>query len=384
MNLSRYKVIDSHCHLLLPDKETKGFEKYWNLSRLQIDSRHLKSQLNYRLMLKELGKLLLGRSEEAEEKIVSARKKLYTDNPAAYIKMLFRAAGIEAILLDTGVPNIQTYGYTIPVDVFSKLIPSSTQIRCIVRVEPIIYRLFQERDHSFNEFVNIFEKELEENIKTQQAVALKTTIAYHTGIEIKKMTKQEASKAYSTYHKSKCSDRKAEKRIRDYLILISLEKCIQHDIPIQVHAGIGDAPVHDLLGANPLLLYQIISDGYFQKVKIVIEHGGYPYLAESGSLANMYPNVWVGLSSMIPFASPGVSRCLTELLEMAPVTKIMYGSDCYGVPEIFWFSSVYFKNCLGKVLKELVSEDMISHNYAKFVANRILSENARELYRLSN
>jgi len=382
MDLSRYKVIDGHCHLLLPEKESKRFEQYWNLSRLQIDSRHLKNQLNYKLMLKELGNLLLKNPEETEEKIVLTRNKLYRDDPAGYMKMLFGAAGIEGILLDTGVPNIETYGYTIPIEIFRKLIPSETKVRCIVRIEPIIHRLFQKKDLTFREFVAAFEQELDENIEAQQAVGLKTTIAYHTGIEIEKVTKQDASKAYSTHNKNKHHDKRAEKQVRDYLVLLSLERCIKLDIPIQIHTGIGDAPVHDLRSANPLLLFGILSDQYLQKVKVLIEHGGYPYLAESGSLANMYPNVWVGLSSMIAFASLGISRSLTELLEMTPVTKIIYGSDCYGVPEIFWFSSVYFKKCLGKVLEELISEDVISHDYAEFVATRILSENARELFKL--
>lgn len=391
MDLSKDRVIDSHCHPFLPERETKRFEQYWSLSRYswslsgsQIDPKHLKNMINYKLMLKELGRFLLGNSDETEGKIVATRKKLYSEDPAGYIKMLFKDAGIETVLLDTGVPNIENYGYTIPVEVFGKLIPSNIKKRCIVRIEPIIYGLFQKEDLVFDEFVTTFEQELEENIKAQQAVALKTTIAYNTGIEIEKVTRREASRAYAAYRKNKDDERRVEKQIRDYLVLISLEKCIKHDIPMQVHTGVGDAPVHDLRGANPLLLFKIIGDEHFQQVKIVLVHGGYPYLAESGSLVNMYPNVWLDLSTVIPFASLGVARCLTELFEMAPITKIMYGSDCWNIPEISWFSAVYFKKSLGKILKELVHEDVISTDYAKFVATRILSENARELYKLGN
>ena len=75
---------------------------------------------------------------------------------------------------------------------------------------------------------------------------------------------------------------------------------------------------------------------------------------------------------------------IAELLEMAPITKIIYGSDCYHIPEIAWFSAVYFKKCLAKFLSELVSEEVISGDYAKFVATRILSENARELYNIGS
>lgn len=383
MNLSKYKVIDNHCHLFLPEKEIKSFEQYWTLSRLQIHSTHLRNLLNYRLVVRELGRLLLNNVEESEENILEARKKLYGNDPTGYIKMLFDDAVIETVLLDTGVPNLKNYGYTIPVELFGKLLPLNTITRCIVRVEPIIDGFFEKKDLTFHEFITSFEQELEENIQLQEAVALKTAISYETGIEIGRVTNQEASKAYTAFRKNRDPHRNAEKQIRDYLFRASLEKCIQHDIPVQIHTGIGDAPVHDLRRANPLLLFQTLRDKHLQQAKIVLLHGGYPYLAETASLVNMYPNIWVDLSEMIPFASLGVIRRLYELFEMAPITKIVYGSDCYHIPEIAWFSAIYFKRCLGKVLSELVSERIVSSDYARFIAARILSENARELYKLT-
>jgi len=68
---------------------------------------------------------------------------------------------------------------------------------------------------------------------------------------------------------------------------------------------------------------------------------------------------------------------------MTPITKIMYGSDCYGIPEISWFSAIYCKKCLGKILKELVYDEVMCSDYSKFVAMRILGENARDLYKLN-
>ena len=166
-------------------------------------------------------------------------------------------------------------------------------------------------------------------------------------------------------------------------IVSGLEKCIQHDIPIQVHTGVGDAPVLDLRRANPLHLFAILGDDYFRKGKIVLLHGGYPYLAEARSMVNMYPNLWVDLSEVIPFASIGLERRLMELLEMAPTTKILYGSDCCYIPEIAWFSAIYFKRCLGKVLDGLVTDGLMAPDHAATTAAQILSENARELYKLS-
>jgi uncharacterized protein len=384
LNLSDHNIIDSHCHFLLPDKETKDFECYWNLSRLPIESKHLRNALNYKMLLKELRVLLSVDKKANDEEVVSARNKMYKKDAIGYIKMLFRTANIEAVLIDTGVPNLENYGYTVSFEDFQNLLPKEVIKRCIVRIEPIIFKLLLKEGLSFQELVFLFEQELDESIRNQKAIALKTTIAYHTGLDIKILHEAQASEAYIRYRKCKAGDLNAEKEIRDYFLLLSLEKCIQLDIPMQVHAGIGDAPVLDLMKSNPLLLFNLIRDPYFQKAKIVIEHLGYPYIRETGSLANMFPNIWVDFSEINAFISQSVVHCLHELLEMTPVTKILYGSDSYGVPDIFWFSAVHFKKSLEKVLKDFMRDSVFSPDYAQFVADRILRENAWEFYKLGN
>ena len=95
LNLSDHNIIDSHCHFLLPDKETKDFECYWNLSRLPIESKHLRNALNYKMMLNELRVLLSVDKKTKDEEVVSARNRMYKKDAIGYIKMLFRTANIE-------------------------------------------------------------------------------------------------------------------------------------------------------------------------------------------------------------------------------------------------------------------------------------------------
>ena len=128
--------------------------------------------------------------------------------------------------------------------------------------------------------------------------------------------------------------------MRDFLVFQTLEACLRHDIPLQLHTGVGDSPIIDLRNSNPLLLINILKDEHFGKAKIVLVHAGYPYTAEAGYLANNYPNVFIDVSEMNPFASIGIEPKLLELMEMAPLTKLFYGSDGYNIPELFWFSAV--------------------------------------------
>jgi predicted TIM-barrel fold metal-dependent hydrolase len=226
-----------------------------------------------------------------------------------------------------------------------------------------------------------FNTTLDEDIQRHKAVALKSVIAYPTGLEIKKPGQDEAAKAYDVYRANN-TNKAAEKVIRDFILLQTLEANLRYDIPIQLHTGMGDTPILDMRVSNPILLFDLLTDKRYGKVKYVLIHSGYPYCAETGFLANTFPNVYVDLSEMNPFAGIGVEPKLLELMEMTPMTKIMYGSDAYNIPELFWFASVNFKKVFGRVLDKLIDDDIVDEAYARQIADWILSENARNLYRL--
>ncbi|MFW6118223.1 MAG: amidohydrolase family protein [Chloroflexota bacterium] len=379
IDLTGYEIVDSHCHPFLPEKETEGFEQYFTLSMLPMRTEDMKNTLLYRMMLKELARVLELGEEAKESKVLEKRYSLYRSNPREYIARLFSEARIESLILDIGYPSEEFTGYSIDMKEFLSIL-RGTKVNYIVRIEPMINRLLKQ-ELRFSEFVNQFTGQLDAEIKKHKAVAVKSIIAYLTGLGVEKVTMEEARKGYDEYLAQK-NDFKAEKLCRDYLFWLTLEICIKWDIPLQLHTGMGDSPVFDLRLSNPLSLYNIISDDYFQKSKIVLVHAGYPYVAEAGYLANNYPNVWVDISEVNPFASIGVEPKLLELMESAPLTKIMYGSDGFMIPEIFWFGGIFFKKVLSRVLGKLVNEEIISLDYAHWIARSILKDNAQSLYQL--
>lgn len=379
IDLSEFPIIDDHCHPFDPVRENQTFEQYWTLAMFPLDPIDMRNTLLYRLVLREMGRLLDLGPDAPEETIVEKRNATYRGDPKAYLDRLFRAAGIAGLLLDTGYPSEEFTGYSVDVDQFAALLPISTA-RIIVRIEPILFRLLKQ-ELRFAEFSTAFNETLEGEICKHRAVALKTVIAYPTGLQVQKISDADAARAYYGYLVDR-ADKVAEKGLRDYLVLQTLEACLRHDIPLQLHTGVGDSPLLDLRLSNPLLLFDLIKDEHYRKAKIVLVHAGYPYAAESGFLANNYPNVYVDVSEMMPFASIGVEPKLLELMDMTPMTKLLYGSDGYNIPELFWFSGVYFKKVLARVLQKLVDDDVMDVNYALQVATWILSENARRLYRL--
>jgi len=387
LDLLGHPVVDSHCHAFLPEKELNSFEQYLTLSEHSIPKEDMVNTFLYRLVIHELSRVL--DIKGTHEEIVNERQKRYKQDPVSYIKLLFEDANIEMLLIDTGFPNKEESGYSIDLKEFSKIVPS--EVREIFRIDNILFDLLKSQ-LSFDAAVEEFHEQVNNAVKNG-AVALKTTIAYSTGLEIQRSSEDDACKAYKklvTEVKSGKSVTKLlfldktrqVKTLMDYFVFLGVEDSVKLDVPFQIHTGIGDAPEIDMRIANPILLHDLINDESAKNARIVLTHGGYPYIEEAGFLVNSYPNVFLDLSETIPFISIGIKEKLLNLFEMAPTTKIMYGSDGYSIPELYWISAIQTKKALSTALNELVELEEIDEEWAYEIAKRFLLENAKRIYKL--
>ena len=384
LDLHRLPVVDSHCHAFLPEKETKSFEEYLTLSDLTIPREHLTSTLLYRQVMNELSRLLGVKGKDA--KVIEERQRLYRRDPADYIGLLFEDAHIETLLVDTGFPTILFNGYAIGRDEFSKL--TGSDVREIFRIENVVYSLVAD-GLPYGEAVERFRGEIDAAVG-RGAVALKSIIAYRTGLEVRRWDEEQVKRAYAVLVEEMRSGKPAgdvmrarnqeTKAVYDSFILIGVEESIRYHVPFQIHAGFGDAPSIDLRLARPILLHGLLNDPVAKEARIVIVHGGYPWVEEAGFMVNSYPNLYIDLSEAIPHATVGVKAKLLALLEMAPTSKIMYGSDGFNIPELFWIAALAAKRGLRDALGELVASGTLDEEQALDVAERFLSGNARKLY----
>ena len=99
-------------------------------------------------------------------------------------------------------------------------------------------------------------------------------------------------------------------------------------------------------------------------------------------MVNVLPRVYCGVSEGIPFAANAARRIYAEMLEMAPLSKVMYGSDGFNLPEINYIGAKLSKAALAQALEDLVSGGMLSQVEAEETAGLILAGNARRLYGL--
>jgi predicted TIM-barrel fold metal-dependent hydrolase len=147
---------------------------------------------------------------------------------------------------------------------------------------------------------------------------------------------------------------------------------------VQVHTGFGDADL-DLLQANPLLLRPALEAGAFGGAPVVLLHC-YPYVREAGYLASLYSQVYLDLSLTVPLVGPGGRRAVEEALELAPTSKVLYGSDAAGLAESFWLGAVGMRRALAAALDGWLRDGTLTAAQAERVAAQLLHENATSLY----
>jgi predicted TIM-barrel fold metal-dependent hydrolase len=97
-------------------------------------------------------------------------------------------------------------------------------------------------------------------------------------------------------------------------------------------------------------------------------------------MAAALPKVWIDLSEGIPFAVAAVDRILATALELAPVNRILYGSDAFSGPEQIWLGAKLTKAALARVFTHLWQRDLVTEGEVNCDAAAILAGNARALY----
>ncbi len=163
---------------------------------------------------------------------------------------------------------------------------------------------------------------------------------------------------------------------------MTLEICQETGRPLQLHTGFGDPDI-DLLQANPLLLRPLLEDPRWARIPIIALHMAYPYFREAAFMAAVWPQLHVDLSLALPFLGAGAVVPLVEMLSLAPSSKLLYGSDLAGLPELFALSADWSRATLAEALGWLVERADFTAEDARRVGRQVLADNATALYGLS-
>lgn len=308
--------------------------------------------------------------EPTVKAVVTARNRAVGDF-SRYVKQLYQTCNLQAMVADFGYP-------TPPLDVENVKAYAGIEVVPLYRIETFIDN-WLDQDIGWAEFSQNYDETLSNALSQGGFKGLKSVIAYRTGLEVSPLsrTSDQGLQAWTALRRGTGN----YKALRDHLLCRALGICIEHDVPMQIHTGMGDYEVN-LMACRPALLMDLLRFPSFRGCKVLLVHTGYPYHAEAGYMANMLPNVYCDVSEGIPFAAQAARRIYSEVLEMAPLTKVMYGADGYIVPDIAYVGATLGKKALAHALEDLVTDDMLTYAEAQEAAALILAGNARRLYQL--
>jgi hypothetical protein len=376
VDLRHIPVVDNHCHGIF---RTQRFDDLVGWRRAFTESAdpgmtrdHVATTAFYRRLIRALSSFF--GCEPREVAVLAARK-----DTTGLTGALLRAANIEALLLDTGYPPPEE---VLPRNELAKLGDCRTEP--VLRLETLMERLLAE--HRSLGGVREALAEALDDVRGQGYVALKSIVAYRTGLDVREWTDEEAEASLGEFRRAAGEGpaRLAHKPLLDTLLHVALAEAARQEVPVQFHVGYGDADTNLLLG-NPLHLRAVLQRSDYRGMPVVLLHECYPYTREGGYLAAVHENVYLDLSYGIPFLGYGEMLSFTrEALGVAPISKLLYSSDGTGVPELHWMSAIDGRHVLGLALEELVAHDELSIPEAEAAGESVLRGNAIRLYQLTS
>ncbi len=390
-DLSSLPVVDVHCHPFL-DKGIVTVEQFTDLTAFGGGSRAFMEEggveftdevraelqrakqdtLYFRRMVRDLAAYF--DVEPTIEAVLEARNAAAATGYTDYVRALYADAGLEALVFDFGVPLPMLDVDAVKAELPAEIVP-------IFRIEPLIASLLK-TDIGWAEFKREFDDTIADALTNQGFRGVKSIIAYRTGLDVSPLSRapDQGFKALDAIRRGLGGN--SMKLLRDHLLCRSLELCTEHDVPMQIHTGMGDFEVNLVL-CRPAYLLDLLRFPAFRACHVILVHGGVPYSREAGYMANVLPRVYCDVSEGIPFAGHAARSILTEILEMTPVSKVVYGSDGYALPEINYTSAKLGKQALGQVLDGLVADNFIGEGDVQEIAGMILAGTAKRLYKIS-
>jgi hypothetical protein len=371
VDLSDLPVVDGHCHPLLPDPWALAPGRFLDLfteGRPGAMAAHVPHTGYLRRALQDLARRL---GTEATVDAVLERRRGLGPGPA---RRMLDESRVAALLVDTGYP-----AGAMSLDAMRAILPCA--VHEVFRIESGAEALLRQ-GLPYEGFLDAYRETL--GAAARGAVAFKSVVAYRSGLAVRAWPREAAARAYgeaAARVERGGPARLTEKPLLDTLVALALEACRETGRPLQLHAGFGDPDI-DLLEANPLLLRPLLEDPRWAGVPVVVLHMAYPYVREAAWMASAWPQLHVDLSLALPFLGPGAVPPLLELLSLAPASKLLYGSDMGGLPELYALTADWGRAALGEALGWLIERGGLTAREGRQAGRQILSDNARELYPL--
>jgi predicted TIM-barrel fold metal-dependent hydrolase len=376
IDLSNIPLADNHCHGIYQTQAPGDLTAWRGHFTESFDpamrSTHVATTLFYRRLIREMAAFF--ECESSEEAVLAARQQ---HDDQSLISKFLRAANFDVLFIDKGFPppEMLLSDTTVGDLANCRVVP-------MLRVELLMQRLIAEND-TLSTVVEALREALDD-VRGQGYVALKSIVAYRTGLDVRSWRIEDVEEAFAVARREvqeRGSVRLAYKPLLDTLLHVTFAEAARQELPVQFHTGYGDTDA-DMLLANPLYLRAVLERREYRGMQVVLLHESYPYTRQGAYLATVYENVYLDLSYGIPYLGYHEMLEFTRAaMSVAPFSKLLYSSDAVGVPEIHWVSALNGRSILGQVLGECVAHGDLSSTEAEQAGVAVLHDNATRLYK---
>ena len=306
-----------------------------------------------------------------------------SQKPGFYRKVLYEMSGIDLIIFDQIVlpdPYVQSH-----------FVDSDNRPRVVLvkRFDDTFIRLtqaslaqiaadFGRPVRSLNDLLAALDGVFEDILSNGCYVGVKVAIAYERELYFENVPKARAEKVFEKLLEADLPF--AQRRpLEDFMLHQVARRVEAHKLVMQIHTGMlsGGGNIQQTKPSHLNNLFEM-----YPGAKFAIFHGSFPYMGELATLAKNFRNVYVD-NCWMPIISPTETRqWMHTWIETVPINKIMaFGGD-YIFPEGSYAHSLVARQLVAEVLAEKVEQGYFTESEALWVAQRLLRDNAIELFGL--
>jgi len=388
VDLSDAEIVDNHCHGMVVDEMLKSDPATFEARLTLTGQAYLTSNQNDPAVWRSIEALVEGnayslisrrwlcqflRCAEDATSLAQARDRVLRADPVGYTRRLLADQKIVELVADEGYTYMPVGGADL-----ERLV--AIPVHRVARIESFIDDLIRQDLADLDGFTDALQQQLDEAAADPRTIALKSVIAYRTGLDITEPAKSEAASAFQRWRAAGWADSRADsKPVRDYLLHLAMPIIERHNIALHIHCGDGDPDVV-FEHSRPQDLYGFLRR--YDRRPIVLMHAGHPWSEEAAYIAAILPHVYIDLSVLIPWASLDIESYLARLIGMMPSSKLLYSSDQVYEPELFWLPARFARRALERALSAAADADYLTTAQAESIGRGILAGNTRRVHAL--
>ncbi len=287
-------------------------------------------------------------------------------------RAFLRPAGIGTLLVDTGFRGDAL------IDLPDLAALAGARVEPIVRLESVAEDLARAGIPAAG-YPMAFREALAAALPV--SVGFKTVLAYRGGLEIDPDPPTDTQVIDAAGRWLAEVQRSGTARLTDRVLLrFGIWEAVRTRRPLQVHTGFGDSEL-DLHRADPSLLTPFLRRTE-DLCPVLLLHT-YPFQRTAGYLAQMFGHVYLDVGLAVNHTGVASERIIAESLELAPLSRVLFSSDAWGLPELVLLGSLLFRRGLARTLGRWVADGDWTLADALRVVALIGHENAERVYGLA-